>query len=129
MLVYLPVAHQPQQQGVLAQQLIRPHARQVEKPAQANLVGGNALAAGKGAGVFQRGAQGIGFVKSMGENRVKGYVPVCGYLYEQNITDFYNNSATNMDDAVLYIEKGIKTPVPANTMGICGKDMKLQASN
>ena len=71
----------------------------------------------------------IGFVKSMGENRVKGYVPVCGYLYEQNITDFYNNSATNMDDAVLYIEKGIKTPVPANTMGICGKDMKLQASN
>lgn len=54
---------------------------------------------------------------------------ICGYLNEQNITDFYNNSATNMDDSELRIAKGIQTPVPASNLTITGSEMKLQTSN
>lgn len=36
--------------------------------------------------------------------------PLHNYLYEQNIIDFYNNAATNMDDSRLYLQKGI-TPL------------------
>ncbi len=57
------------------------------------------------------------------------YEPNYSYIYEQNITDFYNNSVTNMDNSKLYIHKGIKTPVPASDLTITGKEMKLQASN
>jgi hypothetical protein len=71
----------------------------------------------------------IGNVKSMGENRVIGYEPICGCLYEQNITDFYNNSATNMDNSILSINKGITTAFPASNLNITGKEMKLQESS
>lgn len=57
------------------------------------------------------------------------YEPNYSYMYEQNITDFYNNSETNMDASRIYIQKGIKTPVPATDLVITGKEMKLQASN
>lgn len=54
------------------------------------------------------------------------YEPNYSYVYEQNIVDFYYNSATNMDDARIYIQKGIKTPFPATNVSISGKEMKLQ---
>lgn len=53
------------------------------------------------------------------------YEPNYSYVYEQNITDFYNNSATNMIDARLYIQKGIKTPFPETNLTISGGEMKL----
>jgi hypothetical protein len=54
------------------------------------------------------------------------YEPNYSYVYEQNITDFYNNSAINMDNAILTINKGITTPFPAASLNISGKDMELQ---
>jgi hypothetical protein len=54
------------------------------------------------------------------------YEPNYSYVYEQNITDFYNNLATNMDGATLTIDKGIKTSFPSTRLTILGKDMKLQ---
>lgn len=57
------------------------------------------------------------------------YEPNYSYIYEQNITDFYNNSATNMDNAILTIYKGITTPFPASNLSISGREMKLHESN
>jgi hypothetical protein len=54
------------------------------------------------------------------------YEPNYSYVYEQNIDDFYNNSATNMADARLYIQKGIKTPFPETNLTISGSEIKLQ---
>lgn len=56
------------------------------------------------------------------------YEPNYSYLYEQNIIDFYNNAATNMDDSMLYIQKGIKTPFPEANLTISGMEMKLQSN-
>ncbi|MBP1755217.1 MAG: right handed beta helix region family protein [Firmicutes bacterium] len=57
------------------------------------------------------------------------YEPNYSYLYEQNVTDFYNNSATNMDDARIYIQKGIKTTFPETNITISGNEMKLQEAD
>ena len=53
------------------------------------------------------------------------YEPNYSYVYEQNITDFYNNTATNMDNAILAIDRGITTSVPKVKLNISGKDMKV----
>ena len=56
------------------------------------------------------------------------YEPNYSYLYEQNIIDFRNNTAINMDDANLHIQKGIKTTFPETSITISGKDL-IQTSN
>lgn len=76
----------------------------------------------------------IGYVNAIGHYTMKDGVIVCvpgqpyepdySYLAEQNITDFYQNKAINMDDAVLMIYKGIAAPCPKGNLKILGKDMK-----
>lgn len=57
------------------------------------------------------------------------YEPNYSYLYEQNIKDFYDNQAVNMDNSTLYISKGIATSFPEKDLQILGKEMKMQATN
>lgn len=78
----------------------------------------------------------IGFISSVNfyskENGVivkvpgQDYEPNYSYIYEQNIKDFYNNHAVNMDNAALKISKGITTSFPAADLSILGKEMQIQ---
>jgi len=52
------------------------------------------------------------------------YEPNYSHIYEQNVTDFYNNTTMNMDNAELSIGKGLKTSFPAADLTILGSEMK-----
>lgn len=53
------------------------------------------------------------------------YEPNYSYVYEQNIKDFYNNTATNMNDATIFIAKTITNDTLSKNLTINGSEMKI----